>query len=218
MVPHDTTTVVSIVHVPTTAAAENMPAARLYPIFAELAGRDVLVVGGGAVATRKVAALLETGASITVGATMFSPELANWAENGRISLIFGKFAEDWLERQWLVVAATSDTAVNAAVAAFATRRRIWCNVVDDAELSSFQVPAVVDRSPLIVAISTSGAAPVLALAVAVGRHTAIGVGGARRAGFGNGCLSQAAAPEESRDAFDRASGRRCSSDCGCAAA
>lgn len=162
MVARDTTTVVSFVHVTTTAAAENMPAARLYPIFAELAGRDVLVVGGGPVATRKVAALLETGARITVGATTFSPELANWAENGRISLIFGKFADDWLERHWLVIAATSDTTVNAIVAAAATRQRIWCNVVDDAALSSFQVPAVVDRSPLIVAISTSGAAPVLA--------------------------------------------------------
>jgi uroporphyrin-III C-methyltransferase/precorrin-2 dehydrogenase/sirohydrochlorin ferrochelatase len=163
MVARDTTKVVSFDHVPTTAAAEkNMPADRLYPIFARLAGRDVLVVGGGAVAGRKVAALLETGAKITVGSTAFSPELANWAKKGRISLISGKFAEHWLDRQWLVVAATSDAAVNVAVAAAAERRRIWSNVVDDADLSSFQVPAVVDRSPLVVAISTSGAAPVLA--------------------------------------------------------
>ncbi|MBL8297125.1 MAG: uroporphyrinogen-III C-methyltransferase [Rhodanobacteraceae bacterium] len=139
-----------------------MPAARLYPIFAQLSGREVLVVGGGTVAVRKVSALLEAGAKVTVGAPAFAGELENWAKNGEISLIFGKFSEHWLDGQWLVIAATSDTAANAAVATTAQQQRIWCNVVDDAELSSFQVPAVVDRSPLVVAISSSGAAPVLA--------------------------------------------------------
>ncbi len=139
-----------------------MTAARLYPIFAELAERDVLVVGGGAVAERKVAALLETGARVTVGAPAFTEQLGIQAKNGSISLICGKFAESWLDRPWLVVAATSDRAVNASIAAAAQARRIFCNVVDDAELSSFQVPAVIDRRPLVVAVSTSGAAPVLA--------------------------------------------------------
>ncbi|HWU53069.1 MAG TPA: NAD(P)-dependent oxidoreductase, partial [Tahibacter sp.] len=122
-----------------------MPAARLYPIFTQLAGRAVLVVGGGNVAERKTAALLEAGAAVQVGATAFTPQLSAWAENGRISLIYGEFAEEWLDRQWLIVAATSEAAVNARVAAAAERRRIWTNVVDDAALSSFQVPAVIDR-------------------------------------------------------------------------
>ncbi len=139
-----------------------MPAARLYPIFTQLAGRAVLVVGGGGVAERKVAGLLEAGAQVAVVAPDFTPQLSAWAENGRISLIFGKFDEDQLERQWLVIAATGDSAVNAQVAAAAERRRLWANVVDDAALSSFQVPAVVDRAPLVVAVSTAGAAPVLA--------------------------------------------------------
>ncbi|WP_195847123.1 precorrin-2 dehydrogenase/sirohydrochlorin ferrochelatase family protein, partial [Bordetella pertussis] len=74
----------------------------------------------------------------------------------------GGFEPAWLAGAWLVVAATDDRAVNAAVSEAARARRVFCNVVDDAELSSFQVPSVVDRSPLIVAISSSGVAPVLA--------------------------------------------------------
>ncbi|WP_257385718.1 siroheme synthase CysG [Tahibacter caeni] len=139
-----------------------MPAARLYPIFTQLAGRAVLVVGGGSVAERKVAGLLEAGAEVAVIAPDFTPQLSAWAENGRISLISGKFDEEQLERRWLVIAATADPGVNAQVAAAAERRRLWTNVVDDAALSSFQVPAVVDRAPLVVAVSTAGAAPVLA--------------------------------------------------------
>lgn len=163
MVPEDTTAVVSFIAISAGIGAENvMSAVRLYPIFADLAGRSVLVVGGGNVAERKVAALLETGAIVRVGAPAFAQKLVAWAENGRISLISGEFAEEWLDHQWLVIAATSDAAVNAAVAAAAERQRIWANVVDDAALSSFQVPAVIDRAPLVVAVSTSGAAPVLA--------------------------------------------------------
>ncbi|MCQ4167412.1 siroheme synthase CysG [Tahibacter harae] len=139
-----------------------MPASRLYPIFAELAGRRVLVAGGGQVAERKVAALLEAGADVHVGAPAFSRNLGLWADQGRICLISGEFEPSWLDGAWLVIAATSDSAVNAAVAAAAARERIWCNVVDDAQRSSFQVPAVIDRSPLVVAVSTGGAAPVLA--------------------------------------------------------
>ncbi len=163
MVPEDTTEVVSFIAISAGIGAENaMSAVRLYPIFADLAGRSVLVVGGGNVAERKVAALLEAGAAVRVGAPAFTPKLSTWATNGRISLICGEFTDEWLDRQWLVIAATSDTAVNATVAAAAERQRIWANVVDDAALSSFQVPAVIDRAPLVVAVSTSGAAPVLA--------------------------------------------------------
>lgn len=155
--------VVSVISMTTGVVAEIiMPAVRLYPIFADLAGRSVLVVGGGIVAERKVAALLEAGALVTVGAPDFTTNLRNWSGSGRICLISGEFVEAWLERRWLVIAATSNVRVNAAVAAAATERFIWANVVDDAELSSFQVPAVIDRSPLVVAVSTAGAAPVLA--------------------------------------------------------
>jgi uroporphyrin-III C-methyltransferase / precorrin-2 dehydrogenase / sirohydrochlorin ferrochelatase len=139
-----------------------MPAVRLYPIFADLAGRRVLVVGGGSVAERKVAALLEAGARVETIAPEFTARLADWEAQGRIWLNHGRFDANLLDGHWLVIAATDDPAVNAAVSAAAHEKRIWCNVVDDAAQSSFQVPAVIDRAPLVVAVSTAGAAPVLA--------------------------------------------------------
>ncbi|MVW79547.1 siroheme synthase CysG [Bordetella sp. 02P26C-1] len=135
---------------------------KLFPLFADLQGRRVLVVGGGEVAARKVQVLLEASADVLVGAPQFIPELAELAAEGRIRLVVGAFEPEWLDDAWLAIAATDDRAVNAAVSAAAEARRIFSNVVDDAELSAFQVPAIVDRSPLIVAISSSGVAPVLA--------------------------------------------------------
>jgi uroporphyrin-III C-methyltransferase/precorrin-2 dehydrogenase/sirohydrochlorin ferrochelatase len=135
---------------------------KLFPLFADLNQRLVLVVGGGAVAARKTHAMLEAGARVRVGAPELNPELAALARDGAITCIAGHFEEAWLDDAWLVVAATDDEAVNARVAAAADARRILANVVDDPALSSFQVPSIVDRSPLIVAISSSGVAPVLA--------------------------------------------------------
>ncbi|WP_459615262.1 siroheme synthase CysG [Bordetella sp. 2513F-2] len=134
----------------------------LFPLFADIKGRRVLVVGGGAVASRKTQALLEAGANVRVGAPELDPALAELLSAGRIGYLPGTFEPYWLDDAWLVVAATDDRAVNAAVSRAAEARRIFANVVDDPELSSFQVPSIVDRSPLIVAISSSGVAPVLA--------------------------------------------------------
>ncbi|ARP80241.1 uroporphyrinogen-III C-methyltransferase [Bordetella genomosp. 8] len=135
---------------------------KLFPLFADLNQRLVLVVGGGAVAARKAQALLEAGARVKVGAPELNPELAALAQAGRVTHIPGRFDEAWLDDTWLVVAATDDETVNARVAVAAGARRILANVVDDPKLSSFQVPSIVDRSPLIVAVSSSGVAPVLA--------------------------------------------------------
>ena len=135
---------------------------KLYPLFADLAGRRVLVVGGGAVAERKAEALLEAGAVVAVGAPALTATLQDWAATGRISVHAGGFEETWLDDCWLVIAATDEPLVNRRIATLATRRRLFVNVVDDADLSSFHVPAVIDRAPLTIAISTGGAAPVLA--------------------------------------------------------
>ena len=134
----------------------------LYPLFADLAGLPVLVVGGGSVAERKAAALLDAGARVRVGAPWLNPALTQWAAAGRIEHLAGEFQPAWLDEVWLVIAATDDRAINAEVAARAGERRILANVVDDPALSRFQVPAVIDRAPLTIAISTAGAAPVLA--------------------------------------------------------
>ncbi|MGS1009745.1 siroheme synthase CysG [Achromobacter anxifer] len=135
---------------------------KLFPIFADLKDRLVLVVGGGAVAERKTLSLLEASADVLLGAPELTPALAALAAEGRIRHLAGRFDPAWLDQVWLVVAATDDRETNAAVSEAAGARRIFSNVVDDPELSSFQVPSIVDRSPVIVAISSSGVAPVLA--------------------------------------------------------
>src|SRR5690349_23388106 len=92
---------------------------KLYPLFADLSRRAVLVVGGGAVAERKVAALLDAGAQVTVNAPQLTPILRGWVEQGRIAHRPEAFRESWLDRVWLVVAATSDRATNALIAELA---------------------------------------------------------------------------------------------------
>lgn len=135
---------------------------KLFPLFADLRGRHVLVVGGGAVAERKIKSLLACEAQVTVGALDAAPRLLELAAQGRIKLIRGAFEPCWLDDAWLVVAATDDRELNRGIAALAGERKQFINVVDDPELSSFQVPSIVDRSPLTIAISSAGSAPVLA--------------------------------------------------------
>jgi uroporphyrin-III C-methyltransferase/precorrin-2 dehydrogenase/sirohydrochlorin ferrochelatase len=135
---------------------------KLYPLFADLADRPVLVVGGGAVAERKAAALVEAGARVTVGSPALSPLLAQWAQAGRIVHIAGHFEAHWLDHVWLVIAATDDEALHQRIVELAAARRLFCNVVDDAARCSFHVPAVIDRAPITIAISSGGDAPMFA--------------------------------------------------------
>ena len=138
------------------------PEPRLFPLFLDLRGRRVLMVGGGAVARRKVASLLDTGAEVVVGAPRLDPALVVLAEAGRISVLAGRFDPAWLDGAWLAIAASDDPAVNRGVAEEGARRRVPVNVVDDATASSVHLPAVVRRGPLQVAISSGGGAPLLA--------------------------------------------------------
>jgi uroporphyrin-III C-methyltransferase/precorrin-2 dehydrogenase/sirohydrochlorin ferrochelatase len=134
----------------------------LFPAFLDLRDRPVLVVGGGAVARRKIEALLPTGARVRVGAPALDADVAAWVAEGRIEHLPGHFEPAWLDEVWLAIAATDDAAVNRAVADASNARRIWANVVDDAPLCSFQVPARIERGPLQIAISSGGGAPMLA--------------------------------------------------------
>ena len=134
----------------------------LFPIFADLSGRAVLVIGGGDVAERKVRSLLKANAHVTVGALRLGAPLHALHRQARIEAIQGEFDPAWLTDKWLVIAATDDRTLNERIARLAGELRILVNVVDDPALSSFQVPSIVDRSPLVIAISSSGSAPVLA--------------------------------------------------------
>lgn len=132
------------------------------PIFCRLDNKPVLLVGGGEVAERKARLLLDAGASLTVVAPELDPELAELAANGSIEWLAGEFVPAQLTGKWLVVAATDRREVNALVYQSANQARIFANVVDDPKRSSFIMPSIIDRSPLMVAISSGGKAPVLA--------------------------------------------------------
>ncbi|MFY8136289.1 MAG: siroheme synthase CysG [Aquimonas sp.] len=134
----------------------------LYPLFLNLQGRQVLVVGGGEVAARKLLPLIECGAEVRVGAPALNEALQTLKAEGRITHLEGEFQAHWLDEVFLAIAATDEVDVNRAVAEEGAARRLWVNVVDDTELTRVQVPAVVRRGPLTVAISSGGAAPVLA--------------------------------------------------------
>ena len=133
-----------------------------FPLFCHLQGRRCLLVGAGDVAERKARLLLEAGAELWVGAPAFSPAFREWAQQKAITLLPGPFDPGWLTGCWLVVAATSDDAVNKQVAEAAETQQIFCNLVDAPQAASAIMPSIIDRSPLMVAVSSGGRAPVLA--------------------------------------------------------
>jgi precorrin-2 dehydrogenase/sirohydrochlorin ferrochelatase len=134
----------------------------LYPIFLKLAGRDVLVVGAGKVAWRKVQALLAAGAAVRVVALEVCDELTALAKAGAVALERRPWRADDCEGAMLVIAATGDAGVNARIHDAAVQRGALLNAVDDPERCDFYVPAVVRKGDVRVAISTQGAAPLIA--------------------------------------------------------
>jgi uroporphyrin-III C-methyltransferase/precorrin-2 dehydrogenase/sirohydrochlorin ferrochelatase len=133
-----------------------------FPVFFDLTAQKVLVVGGGEVALRKLALLIRTGAKVTVVSPELHPEFGERAAAGQISVAMREFIPDDLDGARLVIVATSRRAVNRWIASLSEARGIPVNVVDDREASRFIVPAIIDRDPVLVAISTAGTSPVLA--------------------------------------------------------
>jgi siroheme synthase-like protein len=136
----------------------------LFPLFVELAGRPCLVVGGGAVAERKIQSLLYAGARVTVVSPTLTPALAALAATRRVVHVARDYAPGDLRGAVLAFAATDDGAVNGAVAREGRRRGVWVNAADDPVHCDAILPALVRRGPVTVAISTGGASPALARA------------------------------------------------------
>ena len=132
------------------------------PVFMKVASRPCLVVGGGAVAARKVALLNKAGANVSVVSPALCDELLKLAQADGFEYIQRDFEDTDLAGKTLVIAATDDKAVNQRVSELAQAQNIPVNVVDNQPLCSFIVPSIVDRSPVQIAISTGGASPVLA--------------------------------------------------------
>ncbi|MFM1885512.1 MAG: hypothetical protein RL026_669 [Pseudomonadota bacterium] len=132
------------------------------PLFFDLRDVPVTVVGGGVVAQRKAGHLLEAGARVTLVAPQLTSALQDWVAAGRVGHLPQAFTPATLEGARLVIGATDDEAVNEAVSQAARARNLWVNVVDDVARSQFIFPAIIDRSPLIVAVGTAGSSPSLA--------------------------------------------------------
>lgn len=132
------------------------------PLFAAVKDRPVLVIGGGEIAARKIAFLRRAGAHVQVVAQRLEPQLQQLADAQSLHWLATEFDESQLNAVFLVIAATNDSALNRRVFDAANARHRLVNVVDDQPLCSFIFPSIVDRSPLLVAISSGGNAPVLA--------------------------------------------------------
>lgn len=132
------------------------------PIFFNIRNRPCVVIGGGDVAMRKVAMLLKAHAAVTLYSPEICPGLREMAHAGQIRYVQTCFEASCLTHACLVIAATDDAAVNAAVSAAAKARNIPVNVVDAPDLCTFTMGSIVERSPVVIAISSEGNAPVLA--------------------------------------------------------
>jgi uroporphyrin-III C-methyltransferase/precorrin-2 dehydrogenase/sirohydrochlorin ferrochelatase len=130
------------------------------PIFARLTNKPVLVVGGGDVAYRKVQSLLQANAAVTVVAPRICEELVAMAPD-KLTLLYEEFHAALVKGKRLVIAATEKEEVNQSVFKAAEQANVLVNVVDDPQRCQFVFPSIVDRSPMIIAISTGGSAPVL---------------------------------------------------------
>lgn len=132
------------------------------PITVRLENKNCLLVGAGQVAYRKLRHLLEAGAVVTIVSPEFSEQLVQLAEQNNLLMLKEKFNGSHLKDIDLVISATNIPRVNQQVSELCAEANIWVNVVDNLKLSSFIMPAIVDRSPLLIAISTGGTSPVLA--------------------------------------------------------
>jgi uroporphyrin-III C-methyltransferase/precorrin-2 dehydrogenase/sirohydrochlorin ferrochelatase len=133
-----------------------------FPVFLDLKSKRCVVIGGGAVAERKTANLLKAGADVILIAPTLTNSLTSWRDAGQLTHVDRLFDDPDLNGAHLVIAATSDAEVNRRIAELANDQRIPINVADQPELCSFIVPSIIDRSPVVAAISTGGASPVLA--------------------------------------------------------
>jgi len=135
------------------------------PIFLDVTGRRCVVIGGGEVAERKIASLLEAGAEVIVISPEATGAIANWAAAKRIAHFARACQPRDIANASLIFAATDDAALHRAIASEARAAGILINVADEPELCTFIAPAVASRGALQIAISTSGAVPALAARV-----------------------------------------------------
>ena len=133
-----------------------------YPIFLELSGRRVVVIGGGAVAVRKAQTLLAAGARLVVVAEHIDKMMTALCKSKNVELIKSKYSKNYLAEAILAIVATNNHQLNIRIYKDCQELEVLCNVVDQPELCDFFVPAVVKRGDLQIAVSTEGHYPAYA--------------------------------------------------------
>ena len=133
-----------------------------FPLFFKLDNRKVLIVGGGDVALRKADLLSRAGAAITIVAPSICDELHALLSDEKHTLIYENYNKKYMQGARVIIAGTDDEALNHQIHADATALNIPVNVVDTPHLCDFIFPAIVDRNPIVIGISSNGKAPVLA--------------------------------------------------------
>ena len=133
-----------------------------YPIFLELAGRRVVVVGAGAVAVRKAQILLAAGARLVVVADKIDNAITTLCHDSKAELVRSRYSKDYLAGAVLVIAATNNLEINRRIYKDCQQLEVLCNVIDEPALCDFFVPAVVKRGDLQIAVGTAGSCPAYA--------------------------------------------------------
>ena len=135
---------------------------KYYPVHIDINNRNVLVVGGGSVGTRKVKTLLDCGARVTVVSPEVSQQLRELAASGNIILAERSYQSEDLNGVFLVIGATDEEKLNQQISSDADRLNTLCNIADRPEVCNFILPSIVQRDDLVITISTSGQSPALA--------------------------------------------------------
>lgn len=160
------------------------------PIFMDVKQRTILVVGGGAVAARKAEAVLKAGGRVRIVAAEIEAEIEALLDDANVSLLRRRFEAADLDGPILVICATDDEQLNQEVSALAQRADVPVNVVDRLELCTFIMPAIVDRSPMLIAITTGGEAPILSRIYKARLETCVPAGLGRLAEMAGRCRSR----------------------------
>ena len=143
------------------------------PIFINIRQKHCLVIGGGDIALRKINLLIKAQAKVYCLSPLFCEGIINLSKNANVNLINKSFEPDDMKDYAIIIASTDDSSVNSLISQLAKQAKIPVNVVDSPELSSFIMPSIVDRSPVIIAVSSAGKAPVLARLIRAKLETVI---------------------------------------------